>query len=67
MLENAAESPASGARFVGQPACLPERWLFRCHKPNRLNELGNEHFFKRLFHVYSYHQCNRSHDFQAMQ
>ena len=26
MLENAAESPASGARFVGQPACLPKRW-----------------------------------------
>jgi len=25
MLENAAESPASGARFVGQPAGLPER------------------------------------------
>jgi len=29
MLENAAESHTSGARFVGQPACLPERWLFR--------------------------------------
>jgi len=27
LLEIAAESPASGARFVGQPDDLPERWL----------------------------------------
>jgi len=27
MLVNAAESPASSARFVGQPACLSERRL----------------------------------------
>ena len=27
MLENAAESHTSGARFVGQPACLPEPLL----------------------------------------
>jgi hypothetical protein len=27
MFENAAESHTSGARFVGQPACLPERLL----------------------------------------
>jgi hypothetical protein len=27
MLENAAESHTSGARFVRQPARLPERWL----------------------------------------
>jgi hypothetical protein len=27
MLENAAESPASSARFVRQPACLSKRWL----------------------------------------
>jgi len=27
MLENGADSPPSAARFVGQPADLPERWL----------------------------------------
>jgi len=27
MLGIAPESPASGARFVGQPACLPKRWI----------------------------------------
>jgi hypothetical protein len=27
MLVNRAESHTSGARFVGQPACLPERWI----------------------------------------
>ena len=27
ILENAAESPASSARFVGQPLCLAKRWL----------------------------------------
>jgi hypothetical protein len=26
LLEICAESPASGARFVRQPACLPECW-----------------------------------------
>jgi len=26
MLENAAESHTSGARFVGQPLRLPKRW-----------------------------------------
>jgi hypothetical protein len=31
MLENAAESPASSARFVGQPARLPKRRLKRRH------------------------------------
>jgi len=29
MLENAAESHTSGARFVSQPACLPEPLLWK--------------------------------------
>jgi hypothetical protein len=33
MLENAAESHVSGARFVGQPARLPERWVLNSTKP----------------------------------
>ena len=35
MLENAAESHTSGARFVGQPACLPERLLKKALPPSR--------------------------------
>ena len=35
MLENAAESHTSGARFVGQPACLPERLLKKTLSPSR--------------------------------
>ena len=49
MLENAAESHTSDARFVGQPAYLPERWLLKCYKPDRPNELGNEQIFQMPF------------------
>jgi hypothetical protein len=37
MLENAAESHTSGARFVGQPACLPEPLFGKTTLPTRLN------------------------------
>ena len=33
LLEICAESPASGARFVGLPACLPEPCLKKLHTP----------------------------------
>jgi len=42
MLENAAESHTSGARFVGQPACLPEPLLKKddtANTPRFYNEL----------------------------
>ncbi len=34
LLEICAESPASGARFVGQPACLPEHQLKKDNTAN---------------------------------
>ena len=37
MLENAAESPPSSARFVGQPACLPKRRLKKDSAANMPN------------------------------
>jgi len=43
MLENAAESHTSGARFVGQPACLPERLLKKdaaANTPNFYTQLN---------------------------
>ena len=43
MLENAAESHTSGARFVGQPAGLPERWLKKDTTTNTPN------FYTQLF------------------
>ncbi len=43
MPENAAESPASGACFVGQPARLPKRWLKKdttANTPNFYTQLN---------------------------
>ena len=43
MLENAAESHTSGARFVRQPARLPERWQKKettANTPNFYTELN---------------------------
>jgi hypothetical protein len=43
MLVNRAESHTSGARFVGQPLCLPKRWLKKDYTANMTkfyNELG---------------------------
>jgi hypothetical protein len=42
MLENAAESPASSARFVGQPPRLPKRRLKKDSTTNTPN------FYKQL-------------------
>ena len=46
MLENAAESPASGARFVGQPACWPKRWIKTEPPPTRLDFTHNFAFYQ---------------------
>ena len=35
MLVNRADSHTSGARFVGQPACEPERWIKTKTAPNQ--------------------------------
>ena len=52
LLENRAESPASSARFVGQPLCLPKRWLKKDTTANTLNfyiQLNVWQLQKRLF------------------
>ena len=44
LLEICAESPASGARFVGQPADLPEHLLKKDNTAN-MTKFYNELFF----------------------
>jgi hypothetical protein len=44
MLENAAESHTSGARFVRQPARLPRRWQKKDTTAN-MTRFYNELFF----------------------
>jgi hypothetical protein len=46
MLENAAESPASSARFVGQPLCLPKRWQKKIPPQTRQDFTRNFDFYQ---------------------